>query len=152
MREELEHVRSYLSIQKIRFQDRLDYIIDVPECVMDGLLPRVSLQPMVENAIIHGFEPRSEPGTICVRSWLEGDTLVIEVSDDGQGMSAARLDAINRQLAGDPGLESGPAVGIGISNLNARLKLLYEQAGELRIESEEGIGTVLQIRVPFVRR
>ena len=152
VREELEHVRSYLAIQKIRFQDRLDYIIDVPECVMDGLLPRVSLQPMVENAIIHGFEPRSEPGTICVRSWLEGDTLVIEVSDDGQGMSAARLDAINRQLAGDPGLESGPAVGIGISNLNARLKLLYEQAGELRIESEEGIGTVLQIRVPFVRR
>ena len=152
LREELEHVRDYLSIQKIRFQDRLDYIIDVPECVMDGLLPRVSLQPMVENAIIHGFEPCSDHGTICVRSWLEGGTLIIEVSDDGQGMSSAKLDAINRQLAGEAGLESGPDTGIGISNLNARLKLLYEQAGELRIESEEGIGTVLQIRVPFVRR
>ena len=152
LREELEHVRDYLSIQKIRFQDRLDYIIDVPECVMDGLLPRVSLQPMVENAIIHGFEPHSDRGIICVRSWLEGGTLVIEVSDDGQGMSSAKLDAINRQLAGEAGLESGPETGIGINNLSARLKLLYEQAGELKIESEEGIGTVLQIRVPFVRR
>ena len=84
VREEIIHVSNYLFVQKIRFGERLNYIIDIPECIMDFLLPRVSLQPMVENAIIHGFEHREEPGNISIQGWMEDDQIIIEVSDDGQ--------------------------------------------------------------------
>lgn len=151
LRNEISYTRDYLSIQKIRFGERLNYLIDVPEYIMQGLLPRVSIQPMVENAIIHGFEQRQEPGTICIRGWTADERLLIEVADDGQGISSERLTQIRRQLNAADGLPEAQPLGIGISNLNARLKLLYETAGVLRIESDPGVGTVIQIEVPFVR-
>lgn len=152
VREEVEHVINYLAIQKIRYGERLDYLIDIPEYIMDNLLPRVSLQPMAENAIIHGFEQRQEPGTISIRGWMEGERLVIEVADDGQGIPAGRLAEIRERLVSDAETSGDKEGGIGISNLNARLKLLYEQQGALEIESDLGIGTVIRIEVAAVRR
>ena len=151
VRDELAYTRDYLSIQKIRFGDRLDYLIDIPEYIMQGLIPRVSIQPMVENAIIHGFEQRQEPGTICIRGWTADDRLLIEVADDGQGIAPERLAQIRSQLTCLDDRAQTPALGIGIRNLYARLKLLYETAGALRIESEPDVGTVIQIEVPFIK-
>lgn len=152
VREELEHVENYLSIQKIRFRDRLNYFIDAPECTMDGLLPRVSIQLMVENAIIHGFEARQEPGTILIRVWLEGEDLVIEVADDGQGITSDNLKLLKKELDAQNGSDAHSMIGIGLSNLNARIKLLYEKAGILQIDSEYSVGTVVRIEVPMKRR
>lgn len=152
VREEIEHVKNYLAIQKIRYGERLNYLIDIPEYIMDNLLPRVSLQPMVENAIVHGFEQRQEPGNISIRGWVEGTRLVIEVSDDGQGITAERLTEIMKSLENEVGTSNNHAGGIGISNLNARMKLLYKQYGELKIESDLGIGTVVRIEVSAIRR
>ena len=152
VREEIKHVRNYLSIQKIRYGDRLHALIDVPEYVMDYLLPRVSLQPMVENAIIHGFEQRQEPGNISIRGWMEEDRLMFEVADDGQGIPPERLAEIKADLADCSGAGGGKEGGIGISNLNARLKLLYDKQGALELESDLGIGTVIRIEVTAVRR
>lgn len=153
VREEIAHVNNYLFVQKIRFGDRLNYIIDIPECIMDFLLPRVSLQPMVENAIIHGFEHREEPGNISIQGWMEGDKIIIEVSDDGQGISEERLKSIRAILEEDNTTSSRDTKqGIGISNLNARLKLLYERQGSLTIDSTLGIGTVVRIVVNAIRR
>lgn len=151
VREEIAHVQNYLSIQKIRYGDRLNYFIDVPEYIMENLLPRVSLQPMVENAIVHGFEHRQEPGTISIRGWMEDELLVIEVADDGQGISQVRLEEIKNLLI-NGGETTGKEIGIGISNLNERLKLLYKQKGTLEIESDPGVGTVIRIEVAAVRR
>ena len=151
VRDELAYTRDYLSIQKIRFGDRLDYLIDIPEYIMQGLIPRVPIQPMVENAIIHGFEQRQEPGTICIRGWTADDRLLIEVADDGQGIAPERLAQIRSQLTCLDDRAQTPALGIGIRNLHARLKLLYETAGALRIESEPDVGTVIQIEVPFIK-
>lgn len=150
VREEVSYVRNYLCIQKIRFGDRLNYIIDIPEYIMDYLLPRVSLQPMVENAIIHGFEQREEPGNISIRGWMEETQLIIEVSDDGQGILPERLKEITAKIESDCTVEGDTKQGIGIINLKARLNLLYEQKGKLSIESDFGIGTVVRIEVNAV--
>lgn len=150
VREELEHVNNYLAIQKIRFQDRVNYFVDVPECVMDLLLPRISLQPMVENAIVHGLEPQQASGTIAIRAWIEGGRLVIEVTDDGYGIPPEDLLLLQKALAGNMGKRQ--IAGIGLSNLNTRLKLLYGEFGMLKIDSEYGVGTVVQIEVPVQRR
>lgn len=153
VREEISHVKNYLFVQKIRFGERLNYIIDIPEYIMDYLLPRVSLQPMVENAIIHGFERREEPGNVSIRGWMEDCQIIIEVSDDGQGISGERLKEINENLGKCVNTVDGDTKrGIGISNLNARLKLLYEHQGRLEIESIPEIGTVVRIEVNAVRR
>lgn len=153
VRDEIGHVSNYLLIQKIRYQERLHYYIDIPEYVQDVLLPRVSLQPIVENAIIHGFEQQQDPGTISIRGWMENNKLVIEVSDDGQGINSEQLSEINTYLEhGNTKVASSECIGIGISNLNERLKLLYKPHGILKVESEHGIGTVVQIEVPVVGR
>lgn len=153
VREEISHTQSYLLVQKIRFCDRLNYIVDIPEYIMDYLLPRVALQPMVENAIIHGFEHREEPGNISIRGWMDDNQIIIEVSDDGRGISAERLKEINEDLERYLNAADGDIKrGIGISSLNARLKLLYDQQGKLAIESSPGIGTVVRIEVNAVRR
>lgn len=152
VREEISHVNNYLFVQKIRFGKRLNYIVDIPECIMEYMLPRVSLQPMVENAIIHGFENREEPGNISIQGWMEDDQIIIEVSDDGQGISEEHLKSIRANL--EENIVTSSSVsrqGIGISNLNARLKLLYEHQGSLTIDSIPEIGTVVKIVVKATR-
>lgn len=151
VRDETEHVVNYLSIQKIRFGDRLCYEMDVPEYVMNCKLPRVTLQPMVENAIIHGFERQQETGHISICCWMDEEQLVLEVSDDGKGISPARLKAIRKDLDENEGSVTASIHGIGISNLNARLKLLYGDKGKIEIGSDQDVGTVVRILLP-VRR
>lgn len=107
---------------------------------------------MVENAIIHGFEHREEPGNISIQGWMEDDQIIIEVSDDGQGIPEERLKNIRANLEENNATSSSASKqGIGISNLNARLKLLYERQGSLTIDSIPGIGTVVRIVVNAIR-
>lgn len=146
LRDEIAHTENYLTIQKIRFGDRLHDQVNVPEYVMDHLVPRVSIQPMVENAIIHGFERSGQTGNISISAWEEKGQLVIEVADDGQGIPVDQLAALQASLEES----SGPMENqrIGIQNLNTRLRLLYGAAGTLTIDSEEGAGTVVHITIP----
>lgn len=149
LREEVSHVEHYLLIQKIRFGERLHYQINVPEYAMESLLPRVFLQPMVENAIIHGLEAQPEPGNLSIRIWQEDELLHIEVSDDGCGISPAELDRIYEQFRHTqiPNTETG----IGLINLKSRLELFYGDRASLHIETEVGVGTSITITLPAER-
>lgn len=149
VREEVSHVEHYLLIQKIRFGERLHYKLDVPEYAMDYILPRVFLQPMAENAVIHGLEARPEPGNLSIRIWLEDELLHIEVSDDGRGIAPEELDRIHEQFhyTQIPSSETG----IGLINLKSRLELFYGDLASLHIESEIGVGTSIMITLPAER-
>lgn len=150
--EELEHVKNYLAIQQIRYGNRLNYEIDVPEYIMECILPRVSLQPMVENSIIHGFEDRQEAGNILISGSQQEDNIIIDVSDDGNGIPFDKLDRIKAELADRRDLGDNNACGIGLINLSTRLRLLYGEKAYLVIESEPQIGTSIQIIVPYERK
>lgn len=150
LRDEITHVENYLTIQKIRFGDRLNYEINVPEYVMDRQVPRVSIQPMVENAVIHGFDGREHAGNISISAWEENEAIIVEVADDGKGIAADALRSLQESLSCSPG--NGDSGGIGIKNLNSRLRLLYGSDASLTVESEEETGTVVQIRIPNKRR
>ena len=150
LREELSYVENYLTIQKLRFGERLHAEIDVPEYVMSCAVPRVSIQPLVENAILHGLEQREKPGTIRIGAWTAGERLTVEVTDDGQGMTEEELAQLRSALyAPSPAEERR---GIGLRNLYMRLRLLYDETAQLTLDSEEGIGTVVQIVIPMERR
>jgi two-component sensor histidine kinase len=129
---ELEYLQLYLSIEQIRFADRLKVNINPALDVLDAAFPHMGLQPIVENAIRHGIGRSSSAGRIDIQAYREGESLFVTVRDDG------------------PGLQSEPPSGrgIGLSNTSARLAQLYGDAGELRIENGNR-GAIVTMRLPF---
>jgi two-component system LytT family sensor kinase len=138
--EEIDHVERYLRLERARFRG-LDVTIDVPEEARSAVVPAMSIQPLVENAVRHGVERRAGSGRVGIMaSVLDGD-VELRVSDDGAGIEAERVPQV---LAGAGG-------GIGISNVDARLRATFGEGYALRIESELRRGTTAIMRVPNFR-
>jgi two-component system, LytTR family, sensor kinase len=131
---ELEYLRLYLSIEQVRFSDRLRVDIDVEPELLDAAVPHMALQPLIENAIRHGVGRRSSPGVIALRAVRVGDALQVMVQDDGPGFAGH----------GDSG-----GMGLGLANTRARLKQLYGDAAELRTGDAERGGAVVTIVLPY---
>lgn len=150
LRDELEHAASYLRIQKVRYKEKINYEIQVPEDVKELYVIKLVLQPLVENSIYHGIKLKEEPGHIRIsieRQMSENEipTLKICVEDDGEGIEAERLAVIRKGLAS--GYISQDA-GYGIYNVNERIKLYYGDAYGLDLESEHQKGTRAVITIP----
>jgi len=136
LREELEFIDDYLDIEVIRFgRDKLQFFKNVDSETLDMFVPSMLLQPLIENAIKHGLSPRLEGGQIHLSAHLVNGRLMIDIKDNGMGIPAERLREVY-------------AGGIGISNVNERLRLLYGDQFKMDIRSEEGQGTVIHIEVP----
>ena len=142
---EIEHAESYLQIQKYRYKNRFSYDFQVdPEC-LDYLCNKITLQPIIENAINHGLDLMVEEGHILVEVCPDGEDILFRVVDDGVGMSPEQVQAI---------LDRGPSdrTGIGIKNVNDRLKIYFGKEYGLRIQSVPDEGTCVEIRMPKVRQ
>lgn len=143
---ELSLVVDYLALQKFRFGDKLEYQIRVAEEAKTFPLLPLTIQPLVENAVVHGLEKKEGKGRVWVDVSRSGDYLSILVRDDGVGMSAAAIEAVQRLLgeeAGEPGKH------IGLKNLQQRLKLFYRDDYGLRISSRLHQGTEVEVRLPW---
>ena len=141
---EIEHAESYLQIQKYRYKNQFTYEFDVdPEC-LDYLCNKITLQPIIENAINHGLDLMVEEGHIDVRVRQDGGDIVFFVQDNGVGMTPEQIEAI---------MQRGPKdrTGIGIKNVNDRLKIYFGKNYGLHITSEPDVGTCVEIRMPKVR-
>jgi len=134
LHEELEFLRKYLEIEQTRFQDRLTVGYEIDPDTLDAAVPRLILQPLVENAIKHGVAPRTGPGTIRIAARRDGDVLHLEVRDNGAGLSGA----VRAELRG----------GIGLSNTRARLECFYGSAQRLAF-SDAGHGLTVELSFPF---
>lgn len=151
--QELEHLTSYLEIQKYRFEELFDYEIDVPEKLRDVPILKLTLQPLVENSIQHGFEGIEYMGRIHVRAREEGRNLAIYVEDNGIGMTNERLAYVTEngatsleQLEESP--ETGERRGLGVGNVADRLRIHYGAGYGLMICSAPGQGTVIKCVIP----
>ncbi len=148
IREEVERTRNYLIIQKMRYRDILDYRIEMDEEVGDYTILKLTLQPLVENAIYHGIKNKRQGGTVEIRVNKEGDDkILLEVKDDGIGFTPQKLADIQEELedtSGEIRLESG----FGIGNVNQRIKLYYGKQYGLSIRSEYQQGTVVSLVIP----
>jgi two-component system, LytTR family, sensor kinase len=136
LQEELEFLQKYLEIEETRFQDRLSVKYDIDPDTLDAEVPRLILQPLVENAIKHGVAPRSGPGTICISASRDGGDLRLEVRDNGVGLSGGA----RAKLRG----------GVGLTNTRARLECLYGAAHALEF-FEGAPGLTVKLRFPFQR-
>ena len=146
--EEVERIRSYLTIQKMRYHDILDFKIEVDDDVAENTILKLILQPLVENALYHGIKNKRQGGTISVRARRNGeDEVLLEVKDDGIGFTAEKLTQLRAELeddAGDIKLESG----FGIGNVNKRIRLYYGKPYGLSIQSEYTTGTCVTLVIP----
>ncbi|TFE30582.1 cache domain-containing sensor histidine kinase [Cohnella luojiensis] len=145
IRVEIEHITNYLLIQKMRYHDELDYAIDIDESILSYKTLKILLQPFIENAIYHGIRNRYgiEDGLVTIRGRQSGDQIVFEVEDNGLGMTPERLGRILLKSEGDTRNQ-----GIGISNVNERIKLYFGHEYGIQIRSEIEVGTRVTITIP----
>ena len=149
VKEEFEYIEHYLSIQAFRFEDRFKVSYEKDEALMDRMMLHFILQPLVENALLHGIEMSKGVGLLTVRAFAEEGSLVLEVEDNGIGMTP---DQMRKILSGDDGGGSYPGLhSIGVRNVNERIKLYYGEEYGLRYRSEPGVGTVATARLPLGR-
>lgn len=145
LREELGLVGDYIHIQQVRYVEIFDYICQVPEELLDCLIIKFTLQPIVENAILHGIEPMKQFGEIEISARREGEDLYIAIEDNGVGMTESELEML---AASSSNTNKNALSGIGVSNVDARLKLNYGDAYGLTYESSPGEFTRVTIHIP----
>ncbi len=148
LRDEVGHVSSYLAILQRRYHDILQYVIDVPEELMDYQIPKLTLQPIVENAVYHGIKQKRTPGRVIIRGGFSEDRehILLTVIDDGVGMPEQELKALQTQIK-DPGSESSNLTGVGLPNIYRRIKLYYGETSSLSVTGVLGVGTIVQIKI-----
>jgi two-component system sensor histidine kinase YesM len=144
VRTEIEYVRTYLEIQKQRYQDKLSFAIDVASELHDLQILKLLVQPLVENAIYHGIENSEGPGMIRITGERDGEAMVIRISDNGVGMSPEQLAALRGGL-----IEPRPANGVGVHNVQERIHVYFGLEYGVSFESALGRGTVATIRIPL---
>lgn len=144
---EIELINHYLQIQKMRFEKKLNYRIDMEEAILEYKIPKLIIQPFVENAIVHGLECTDEKGVIEINGRLEAEHIVIEVKDNGVGMTEEQIKEVFNE---DETKEySSQRIGkYAIKNVKERLNLKYHDDFKLLIQSSVGIGTTVTIVIP----
>ena len=145
VKDEIDHVKNYLMIQHMRFKNKFDYEFDIAEDVLELPSLKLMLQPLVENAIYHGMEFMDGDGMIMVKAWREEDELYLSVADNGLGMTEDKVEMI---LTGKSTSGNGRGSGIGVKNVNERIKLYFGEAYGLTIDSEPDEGTTVIIHLP----
>lgn len=144
-REELRYVRYYLELQKERFGDSLTYSIDLEDLsILDYSIPKLTIQPLVENSIVHGLEPKRGGGAVRIGIWEEEDAIYIRITDDGVGFDASQLtlDIHSNTPAG------ASHNHIALSNIARRIQLLYGSKYGMEIVSSPGNGTTITVTIP----
>lgn len=143
---EIEHIQTYVKLMNMRFDQRISFIIDIPYEFQDQLIPKLTLQPIVENAILHGImEKDSKTGTILITGWQQGEDIILQISDDGIGMTDDALLHVLDERAHSRG-------NIGVYNTDARLKLLFGSDYGLTYSSITGEGTQVEIKMKLKKQ
>ena len=144
LEKELEHATSYLAIQNIRFKDKFEFCVNADENLMKYLCPKLSIQPLLENAIYHGMEGMYEDGEIDINVYEKDNLIHIDVADNGLGMTEEKIEYIMNNKV----VSSKRGSGIGVHNVNERIKLIYGNQYGISITSELDEGTIATITIP----
>ena len=152
LEDELKAVNNYFIIQNFRFDDKFikEYRID-PD-TLQYKVPKMLIQPLVENAILHGLEPKQGKGTVIISAYTTESRLMIDIDDDGIGMDLSRLTEINDSLASNlqHKIKKRSGISIGLQNINSRMRLIYGSECHISLSSTQGIGTTVHLCIPLI--
>ena len=143
--EEISHAKHYLDIMKMRYGEQIEYFWDIDEEVMTSETIRLSLQPVIENAIYHGIHPKQDEGVVEISCRIEdlGRTIVFSVTDNGVGITAEKIEKIMEDIRREESVES-----IGLHNIQSRILLYFGEEYGIRILSRESVGTTVEMKIP----
>ena len=141
--EEEQHIRSYLEIQQMRYHDLMEYEINIPDEIKNYILPKLTLQPLVENALYHGIKVKRRKGHILVTGRAQNDHLILEVADDGCGMFEQQLNSLRESL------EKDKSEGFGLRTVHQRVQILFGTKYGLTMESTPDVGTKIIVTIPM---
>lgn len=146
--DEAEHVTIYIELQNMRFDNGIDFIMDIPDYLMEYSMPKLIFQPLVENSIIHGImEKEEKTGSIVLAGWMEDEDIVLLLSDDGVGIDP---DILPKFLDGTFHNPQSKGANVAVYNTHRRLQILYVERYGLSFSSTKGEGTEVQIRIPAI--
>jgi len=148
IRQEIEHTKSYLKIQQFRYEDKFVFNIDVENEILNLYIPKIVIQPLVENSIYHGIKNKQGQGTINIRGVLKDGKVILTVHDDGKGMTRERLKEVRKELYGETQRKRDI---YGIKNINERIKRWFGDEYGLSIDSSADEGTIVTIIIPAVK-
>lgn len=147
MREEIEYIKSYINIQEYRYYDKFKVVFNMEEEILDYKILKFLIQPVVENAIIHGIEPRAQQGLIAIKGFKYDDVLKITVTDNGAGISREKLGTLLTSTEED---KKDNFSGIGINNVHERIQMNFGDQYGLQIESVPNLYTTVELTLPII--
>lgn len=150
VREELEYIRNYVALINLRFDYEIILSINIPDEMMDQEIPKMSLQPIVENAILHGIEEVAEDTTIYIKAYTDGEDCMIEITDSGKGMNEEQVIALKKKIAGEIETSGGSGNGIGLKNVQDRITIAFGEGYGLDIASKEECYTKIIVHLPHI--
>lgn len=145
LEKEIEHTASYLYIQSIRYKDRFTYEITVDPALYDCIVPKLIIQPLVENAIYHGIKRKRDPSRLMIQGWEQDEHLHIDITDDGAGMTRETAEKLRAALCSH---DASDKIGFGVWNVNERIRIMYGDPYMITFETEENVGTSFHIVLP----
>ena len=149
--EELEYIKDYMALINLRFDYEIYLSLNVPEEVMKQSIPKMSLQPIIENAIIHGVEELADDTTIYVKGIPEGESCTIEITDNGRGMNDEELEVLRKKISGEIETKGGSSNGIGLKNVQDRIHMEFGEQYGIEVAAMEGCYTKVCVRIPMKR-
>ncbi|MDE6203437.1 MAG: histidine kinase [Lachnospiraceae bacterium] len=150
--EELEYIRNYLSLINLRFDYEIYLSVNMPDSILMQKIPKMSLQPVVENAIYHGIEQMAEDTNIYMKGIVDGEDCIIEITDAGRGMSEAEVEDLYKKINGELEASGGSGNGIGLKNVQDRIKINFGERYGIEIASKLGCYTKIMIRIPMAEK
>lgn len=147
--EEVEYIKDYLALLNLRFDYEIFLSLNMPESIMQQDIPKMSLQPIIENAIYHGIEELAEDTTIYMKGIIEGDDCVIEITDAGKGMTEEEIGVLEKKIAGEIETSGGSGNGIGLKNVQDRIHISFGEEYGISFASKLGCYTKVSVRIPM---
>lgn len=147
--EELEYIRNYLSLINLRFDYEIYLSVNIPEIILRQPIPKMTLQPIVENAIYHGIEQMAEDTNIYIKGIVKGNDCIIEITDAGKGMSEEEVENLYKKINGEVEASGGSGNGIGLKNVQDRIKMNFGEEYGIEIASKLGCYTKIMVHIPM---
>lgn len=147
--QELEYIKNYMALINLRFDYEIYLSLNIPDSILKQEIPKMSLQPIVENAIYHGIEQMAEDTNIYIKGFVEGNDCVIEITDAGKGMTEEEVEQLKKKITGEMESDGGSGNGIGLKNVQDRIQIAFGEKYGIEVASKLGCYTKIRVRIPW---